>query len=118
MHRLLIAVSLVALLAACGGDDKLSPLTQGRVLHFTGRDETEANYRQRTRELKLKETVAWLFVCNQLKGQTVQAAKEYLTSDDKGDDTLPSGAVRKPGQKAVEGDLMRATEIVMEECKG
>jgi hypothetical protein len=115
---LLASVAIAMSLLACGGGDDLpSPIAQGRVLHFTGRDETEANFRQNTRELKLKETVTWFAACNLLKGQTVQAAKDYLTSDDKDDDPLPKGAVRKPGQKAVEADLMRATEIVLEECK-
>jgi hypothetical protein len=115
---LLACVAFAMALSACsGGDDK--PLTGARVLHFTGRDETEANFRQRTREVKLKETASWFAACALFKGQTVEAVQKYLTSDDKPDDPVSKypGSVARPGQKAVDADLRRATEIVLEECK-
>jgi hypothetical protein len=110
-------VALSMLLVACGGGDDKGALTGARVLHFTGRDETEANFRERTREVKLKETASWFMACSLLKGQTVAAAREFLTKDDKDDGVIPKGSVAKPGQKGVDADVNRAVEIVLEECK-
>lgn len=99
-------------LVSCGGDDKGS-----RVLHFTGRDETEANYRDRVRQLTRLPGVK-TELCLPLVGKTPEQAHALLTDVDDFDPTdIPAGATPRPGQKATRADLIRSAEIVLEECK-
>lgn len=112
MHRLLIAAMFAVLLVACSGGDKGS-----RVLHFTGRDETEANFRDRVRQtIRLPNVKTAL--CLPLVGKSPKAAHELLKPDEDDDpNDIPTGATARPGQKGVEADLLRSAEIVLEECK-
>ena len=111
MNRLHIAAFLTLLLMACGGKDD-----GGRVLHFTGRDETEENFRARIRETVVDNPLGMKLVCYQVKDLSAKAAVELLktTSDSS---TVPKGAIPKPGQTAIAADLERSAEIVQEECK-
>lgn len=113
MHRLLIAATFAALLIACSdGNDKGS-----RVLHFTGRDETEANFRDRVRQVIRLPNVKTA-MCLPLVGKSPRAAHELLKPDEDDDpNDIPTGATARPGQKGVEADLLRSAEIVLEECK-
>lgn len=107
----LIALSILSV-TACGGGDK-----GDRVLHFTGRDETEANYRQRVQQLtRLPDVKTQL--CLPLVGKTPEQAHELLKpDDDDGPTDIPAGATPRPGQKATQADLIRSAEIVLEECR-
>lgn len=116
--RVLVVLLLGVLLAGCGGDSKpTSALTSQRVLHFTGRDETEANFRDRVQQItRLPQAKTGL--CLPLVGKSPEAARELLrTSGGAEQKDLPVGATPKPGQKADEADLLRSAEIVLEECK-
>lgn len=113
MRRLLIAATFAALLIACSGGDKGS-----RVLHFTGRDETEANFRDRVRQvIRLPDVKTAM--CLPLVGKSPEAAHELLKpdEDDYDPNDVPTGATPRPGQKGVRTDLIRAAGIVLEECK-
>lgn len=102
------------LLVACGGDDDSGQ----RVLHFTGRDETEANYRQRVKDVLRLPNVKTA-MCLPLVGKSPEAAHELLKpdEDDYNPNDVPVGATPRPGKNGVRSDLLRAAEIVLEECK-
>lgn len=104
--RILLGLMLFASIS-CGGSDS--------VLHFSGRDETEANFRSRIRDLQADNAAAWVKTCAALNGKTPQEAAALLISD--APIVAVSGATPKPGQKADAADLVRAGEIVLEECK-
>lgn len=108
------ALSIIAVTACGGGDDKA--LTGARVLHFTGRDETEANFRDRVRQV-LRFPEAKTGLCLPLVGKSPEAARELLRTSRNDDNEVPTGATARPGQKASESDLLRSAEIVIEECK-
>jgi hypothetical protein len=97
-------------LTACGGGSS----STDNVLQFTGRDETEANFRGRVREIMLNP--AGQAVCNGLRGLSPQEAAAVLRSDEAGDAAQFAGATPKPGQQADSKDLERAADIVLEEC--
>src|SRR5574342_73971 len=111
MKWLHIAALLGLFLIACGGKDDDS-----RVLHFTGRDETEDNFRARIRQTVVDNPLGMKLVCYQVKDISAKAAVALLktTSDSS---TVPKGATSKPGQTAVAADLERSAAIVQEECK-
>lgn len=101
---------LAILLIACGGGSS----SDGDVLQFTGRDETEANFRGRVRDLLLNP--AGQSICRGLQGLSPAEAAEVLRSDEGGDAAQFAGATPKPGQQANPEDLVRAAEIVLNEC--
>lgn len=113
MSRLLFALTLgllaISLLACGGGSSKDSD-----VLQFTGRDETEANFRGRVRETLLSPLSR--SICTGLRGLSAGEAAEVLRSDGPGDPAEIPGATPRPGQQAEPKDLVRAAEIVIEEC--
>jgi hypothetical protein len=114
MHRLLITATFAALLIACsGGDDKGS-----RVLHFTGRDETEAHFRNRIREITGENPIGISLMCTQIRGLSGKeaAAVQALKPGDP-EPEAPEGTTPKPGQKGVPKDTERAAVILQEECK-
>ena len=107
------ALSLIVmiLLVACGGGAS----SDDNVLQFTGRDETEANFRGRVRDILL--TPPGQSICTGLRGLSPEEAAEVLRSDDDDDDASQfAGATAKPGQSADPKDLRRAAEIVLQEC--
>lgn len=109
MHRLLLVFTFAALLVACGGGDDSGQ----RVLSFTGRDETEANFRQRIREIVGENPIGINLLCTQIRGLPAKEAAALLAADPSEDDgAIPKGTTPKPEQK----DLERAAEIFQQEC--
>lgn len=111
---ILIAISTVA----CSTSE-----ASGRTLHFTGRDEPEANFR--TRVQGLKTTPEWAATCAGIRGKPIQEAKAVLAAAPESpvQHYVEIGAIyasrlatARPGQQADDADLLRAAEIVVEEC--
>lgn len=118
MKVLLFLSVMSMLLVACGGGDDKASQSADRVLHFSGRDETEANFRERVRSLRFAVPDVFKQTCGRIVGLNAKAAAEKLRTDPaESDGSIPKGATAKPGQKAVEADIERSAEIVLEECK-
>lgn len=111
MTRFLPVVVLAVILLACGGGGSSSG---DNLLQFTGRNETEANFRGRVRDILL--TAPGQSLCRGLQGLSAKEAVEVLQSDNVDDPSQFAGATPKPGQQADPKDLQRAAEIVLEEC--
>lgn len=113
MKTIAALLALTLFLAACGGEGD-------NVIHFNGRDETEAGFRSRVTTLKTDEPGDWVKLCAALEGKTPQQAAALLvTAGEESDLTDASqfaGATPKPGQKADADDLVRAARIVQDEC--
>lgn len=105
---------LIVLLGACGGGGDGN---DDRVLQFTGRDETESNFRSRTKEIRADNPGLWVQMCATLEGKTSSQAAALLIDEDGVPSGSVKGATNKPGQKANPDHLIRAAEIVQEECK-
>lgn len=105
--------TLSMLLVACGGDDDSGQ----RVLRFTGRDETEANFRGRIRQIVGENPIGISVICTQVRGLSPKEAAAELARDASDDDgEVPKGTTPKPGQKGDAKDLERAAEIFQQEC--
>lgn len=112
MLRMTLIAGLAALAVACGGDSE----GDSGVLQFTGRDETEANFRARVTEIKQAEPQAWVQLCAAIEEMSPRQAAAALLDGGSEDDEIPAGATPKPGQAADADDLVRAAEIVKSEC--
>lgn len=108
--KILAAAILILLLSACGG-------SSDRVLHFTGRDETEAGFRDRMQAAKRDDARAWLQLCAAVNGIPAEKAAALLVGDEPVDITQFAGATPRPGQKPNADDVIRGTKIIQEECK-
>jgi len=115
MNRLLAGVAFALIAISVIGCSGGSSGDSNNVLQFTGRDETEANFRGRIRELMLSP--AGQSICTGLRGLSAQEATEVLRSGAASDASQFAGSTPKPGQQADEKDLRRAAEIVLDECK-
>lgn len=111
MTRILAVTTALVLILACGGGSS----SDDNILQFTGRDETESNFRGRVRDILL--TPAGQSICRGLQGLSPEEAAEVLRSDEGGDASEFAGATPKPGQQADPKDLRRAAEIVLTECE-
>jgi hypothetical protein len=116
MRRQLAVLTAIVLSAvlACGGGDAASG---ERILHFSGRDETEANFRARIQRVMSDNAVAFGLICEQVRDLDAAAALALLRVADGVSAPLPEGATPRPSQTAVPDDLLRSVGIVQEECR-
>ena len=106
-----MAILVITLAVACSGSDS----NDSRVLHFGGRDETEANYRARIKQAFGSTPLAIGAICTPLKGLSPKETLPLVPIDPQENPTFP-GATPRPGQVAREADLLRAAGILIEEC--
>jgi hypothetical protein len=107
---------------ACGTDKKNrtfnDPTPSYRVLHLTNRDETEEGFRTRLWNMALDNDQDFTSACGEIEGLSPEGAAAILrTRLDVPEAILPIGAKSRPGQRADDADLLRSTQIVLEECR-
>lgn len=109
---LLLLGALVLPVLACASNKSESGAA---VLHFTGRDETESNFRGRIRTLAGQNSIGLQGICTQIRGLPPKEAVPLLASPSN-DEQVFAGSTPRPGQKAGQKDLERSAAIVQEEC--
>ena len=104
---------LVLLASACGGGGGND---EEPVLRFTGRTETESSFRNQASTVMREHAQQFFPVCEQIRELQPEGAKKLLGNNDGDPTTTFPGVTPVPGQKASEDDLVRAAEIIQEEC--
>jgi hypothetical protein len=110
MRSFALALLLTVFLASCGGSS-----SDGRLLHLTGQNETEGNFRDRLEDYKRDDPAGFTALCEQAKGGDAEQVVEALTSGSRTGHVFP-GTTPQPEQTAVPEDRQRAAEILRDEC--
>lgn len=116
--RASLAVILVVLVSACGGDGGTATL---RLRDF---DMSRDAYRDSIRVQMTTSRNEWAAACAQLKGLSLTAAHSYLDALDAAVDAgrvntpaPPPKSTPKPGQTPDPDSLLETTRIIMDECR-
>lgn len=111
-----IALAALVILAMACGSSKSSSSGSSAVLHFTGRDETEANFRTRLRQVYGSNPAGVTIICHQVKGLSAKDAVQFVVTSNTTDPSTIAGATPRAGQVATQADLEKATAIYQDEC--